>query len=186
MPNHLPRVFKIALIATLVLAIGLIIWWKVANHLESPSATNTAVAAQQPSAVAVAAVAVEQNKGSHELIDESRAARISINGNTRLVPANARGEYHRVVVPASTNITATVPFADAKLGEIIPVQAEDGGLLHGAAEQGKVTVDNDHRVTVDYQVSANDGLHRVTLRRGGESRVLEFWVGAEPPVVVRK
>jgi len=109
-----------------------------------------------------------------------------LDGTMHILPANVRGEYRRLIVPASATITASIPFAGAKSGELIAVQAEDGGLLHGSAAQGSASVDNEHKVTVAYQVSANDGMHRVTLRHGGESRVLEFWVGAEPTVIVRK
>lgn len=102
------------------------------------------------------------------------------------VISNVRGEFHRVPVPASTVITASVPFADAVPGESIRVQAEDGGLLQGRAAQGSVAVGSDHRASVAFQTAANDGLYRVTLRRGGECRVLQFWVGPEPPVLVRQ
>ncbi len=119
-------------------------------------------------------------------VDEMRVARVTVAGKTQVLAANVRGEFQRLTVPASATISASVPFAGAEPGEVIPVQAEDGGQLQGLAAQGMVIVDSDHKVALDYQVSADDGLHRVTLRRGGESRVLEFWVGAEPAVLVRK
>jgi hypothetical protein len=181
MLNHLPRVFRTALISTLVLAIGLIIWWKVEHNQEKSSAALTTDTAPQPSVVAV-----DQAQESPAPVDESRAAHITFNGVTRTVSANERDEYHRLIVPASTNLTAVVPFAEAEPGELIPVQADDGGLIQGLPVQGNATVDNNHKVTIAYQVPASDGMHRVTLRRGGEIKVLEFWVGPEAPVLVRK
>lgn len=117
--------------------------------------------------------------------NDPRAAQLTIAGQTRAVVPNVRGEFPRVLVSASAIIAASVPFPDARPGEKIAVQAEDGGALLDAATQGFVTIDATHGAPVKFKVSAHDGMHRVTLRRGGETRVLEFWVGAEPPVVVR-
>ena len=116
---------------------------------------------------------------------DPRAARIEVAGQVRVVAPNARGEFPRVVVPASSVIAVSVPFAGAQLGETLPVQSEDGALLLGEAASGVAVVDGQGAVPLTLRVAATDGLQRVTLRRGGEMRVLEFWVGAEPPVLVR-
>jgi hypothetical protein len=117
--------------------------------------------------------------------NDPRAAQLTIAGRTRAVVPNVRGEFPRVLVPASAIIVASVPFPDAQPGEKIAVQAEDGGALLDAAAQSFVTIDDAHRAPLQFKVSSQDGIHRVTLRRGGETRMLEFWVGAEPPAVVR-
>lgn len=116
---------------------------------------------------------------------DPRAARIEVAGQVRVVTPNARGEFPRVVVPASSVIAVSVPFAGAQPGELLPVQSEDGAVLLGAAAQGVALVAASGDVPLSLKVAATDGLQRVTLRRGGEMRVLEFWVGAEPHVLVR-
>ena len=180
-----PRPLKSTIVAVALLALGAIVWWKVAQQPTSSSAQQTANVSPR-SGTPPPTKTVDEKQEASAPIDELRAAHITFAGGTHVLAPNARGEFPRLIVPASATITATVPFAAAEAGEAIPVQAEDGGLLQGTAAQGNVTVDTEHKVSVAYQVSANDGLHRVTLRHGGESRVLEFWVGAEPPVLVRK
>ena len=104
------------------------------------------------------------------------------NVNSVLAP-NARGDYPRLSVSPSTIIVASVLFPDASPGERISIQAEDGGQLRGEAAKGFATIDDIRKANIEFQVSAHDGLYRVTLRRGGESRVLQFWVGPEAPVL---
>jgi len=113
------------------------------------------------------------------------AARVEVEGRILQVAPNPRGEFGRVQVPRSAVVRALVPFPSAAPNELIGVQAEDGGMLQGEASKGTVTVDAERRAAILFQAAAGDGLYRITLRRGGENRVLEFWVGPQPPVVVR-
>jgi len=171
------RAFCLAVIVVFVV-IGGIYWYT------RPTQTPSAVAEKIGASVSVTkAIAVQT---TNAVVNDPRAASITFDGATRLVVPNARGEFPRTIVPASSEIAASVPFAGAQPGEKIAVQAEDGGLLLGESAQGQIALDAQCRAPVRFKVSAYDGMHRVTLRRGGESRVLEFWVGAEPPVVVRK
>ena len=117
--------------------------------------------------------------------DNPRAAQIVFAGVRRVVVPNARGEFSRVGVPASAVIVATVPFPDSAPGSTIFLQAEDDGLLSGAASAGALVVGEDRRVTLEFRAAASDGIQRVTLRDGAETRLLEFWVGPEAPVLVR-
>lgn len=117
--------------------------------------------------------------------NDPRAALVNVDGESIRVLPNARGEYHRLRVPSAATITAAVPFPGANPGDVIDVETEDGGLLQGAGSQGTVVVNSARRAPVDYRAGGQDGLYRVTLRRGGETRVLEFWVGRPPPVAVR-
>jgi hypothetical protein len=117
--------------------------------------------------------------------NDPRAAQLTVDGHPRAVVANVRGEFPRVFVPASAIIAASVPFPDAQAGEKVAVQAEDGGALLNATAQGFVTIDDAHHASLQFKVSAHEGIHRVTLRRGSETHMLEFWVGPEQPVLAR-
>ena len=117
---------------------------------------------------------------------DPRTAQIRVGSVENEVIPNARGEFPRLLVAAEAEISADVPFPDALPGQHIYVQADDGGLLSGKAADGALIVDESRQVSLEFQTSAWDGLHRVTLRRGGDSRVLQFWVGPEPPVHIRE
>jgi len=117
---------------------------------------------------------------------DARAATIKIGENSRRVSPNLRGEFPRVLVNAEALITARVPFPDAQLGESIAVQAEDGGQIVGGGTTGSTTIAADGEALVEFRAAAFEGMNRVTVRRGAETRVLEFWVGAEPPIHIRQ
>jgi len=54
----------------------------------------------------------------------------------------------------------------------------DGGQLNGDGSGLKtVELEEGGKFTFTFQVTEQDGLHRVTLRRGKDVKVLEFWVG---------
>lgn len=170
--------------AVAALAVGGFVLWKWTRppHAEHDTKTATTVRPENPSGAASHAT----TPGSGDISIDPRVARIRFGATERFVAPNARGEFPRVPVPASAAITAAVPFPAAMPGEPISVQAEDGGVLAGPAAGGRVMIDDRHRAQIEFQTSALDGLHRVTLRRGSESRVLQFWVGPEPPVLVRQ
>ena len=65
------------------------------------------------------------------------------------------------------------------------ITAGSGTVRGRAALEGDVVIAGAGRARFEFRAAPNDGLNRVTLRRGGESRVLEFWVGVEPPALVR-
>ncbi|MGH7946415.1 MAG: hypothetical protein ACREF9_15605, partial [Opitutaceae bacterium] len=117
--------------------------------------------------------------------DDPRAAHLVIDGAMRVVAPNVRGEFTRVVIAPAAVIAASVPFPDAQPGEQLAIQAEDGGVFVTGGAEARVEITPDRQAHFQFQTSANDGLHRVTLRRGGESRVLQFWVGPEVPVIIR-
>jgi hypothetical protein len=175
-------------LAFALVLIGGGVCWFIAER--TPSAAHTsavgAAASANPANPTASDVRAQVATGiAAAVANAPRAAQLTVDGHPRAVVANVRGEFPRVLVPASAIIAASVPFPDAQPGEKIAVQAEDGGALLNATAQGFVTIDAAHCAPVQFKVSAHDGMHRVTLRRGGETRVLEFWVGTEPAVVVR-
>jgi hypothetical protein len=174
--------------AIALVLVGGSVCWFIAERTPSAAHTSAVGAAASanlanPTASDVRAQVVTGIAAT--VANDPRAAQLTVDGLPRAVVANVRGEFRRVLVPASAIIAASVPFPDAQPGEKIAVQAEDGGSLLDTAAQGFVTIDAAHHAPVQFKVSAHDGIHRVTLRRGGETRVLEFWVGPEQPVLVR-
>jgi hypothetical protein len=182
-----PKMRGIVSSGILILAVCALVWValprKSTDRASAPGVDK--ISAVQPSVTVATAQAQSSTSAVAAIMKDPRAAMLRIDGVSRAVVPNVRGEFPRVLVPASAIVAASVPFPEARPGEKIAVQAEDGGALLDAAAQGFVTIDAAHRAPVQFKVSAHDGIHRVTLRRGGETRVLEFWVGAEQPILAR-
>jgi hypothetical protein len=175
-------------LAIALVLVGGGVCWFIAERTTSAAHTSAVGAAASanpanPTASGVHAPAAAVTTAA--AANDPRAAQLTIAGQTRAVVPNVRGEFPRFLVHASATIAASVPFPDAQPGEKIAVQAEDGGALLDAAAMGFVTIDDAHHASLQFKVSAHVGIHRVTLRRGSETHVLEFWVGTEPTVIVR-
>lgn len=114
---------------------------------------------------------------------DPQVARVRVGLKEEEVSHNALGEFPRLPVPINTDITADVIFTETKLGDVIHALADDGGIIIVDAS-GALSADDDGRVRIRFKPSAYEGLQRVTLRHGAQRRVLQFWVGPEPPVSV--
>ena len=183
-----PRVRNFFLVATaLGLAGAALVWqWPFEPAPAAPpipTKDNAAAVAEpaSPSAAASASVAT-----AAPVPLDPTAATLRFAGRQVAVRATARGEFSRVLVAPSTLVVVDLPFPGAVPGEVLPIQAEDGGTLVAGVNVGQTTVGDDGRARFEFRSAPHDGLNRVTLRRGGESRVLEFWVGPEAPVLVRR
>lgn len=170
--------------ATLLLCAGLAIFYWSGREPDQPIASPSAVPVEtEGSSLPQTLASAEPAEAK---ISDPRAAHLTFAGQQRVVVPNPRGEFPRVSVPASTVVAATVPFPNARPGETVRVQSEDGGTLQVPSGDGMAMVDSNRQVPVEFQVSDVDGIQRITLHRGSERRVLEFWVGPEAPVLVRR
>jgi hypothetical protein len=178
---------KLIRLASLIIFAGALIGWVWWQMQQKPVASASSVA-PAPSSAATA------DKSLHVIAPVAarageplpvNAVRYTIEGQTVAALANDRGEFSRVYTPASALIEIDTPVPGAEVGERLPVQAEDGGLLAAGVENGFVAVSEPGRARFAYRVAAHDGMHRVTLRRGGASRVFEFWVGEDPEPIDR-
>lgn len=155
-----PKMRGIVLSGILILAVCALVWValprKSADRASAPGVDKTS--AVQSSGTVATAQAQPSRSEVASIMKDPRAAMLRIDGVPRAVVSNVRGEFSRVLVPASAIIAASVPFAGAQPGEKIAVQAENGGALLDAAFQGFVTIDEAHRAPVQFKVSAHEGI----------------------------
>ncbi|MCC5834617.1 MAG: hypothetical protein JJU20_07780 [Opitutales bacterium] len=115
-------------------------------------------------------------------ISDDRIGSVVVNDSSYTLAANPRGEFPRFYVDSGGRVEGTVTFSTAVPGSHISIDADDGGYLD--ANTG--TLNEDRRVSFQLELPNHEGAHRVTLRNGSETRTFEFWVGEEPPVIVRR
>ena len=114
--------------------------------------------------------------------NRSRHGEIVYQGERYATAANVRGEFPRFYVDPDTSVAATAHFPNLAPGAVITLDAADGGRLNTR----RIDLDDQQQVLFEFDLPRHDGAHRVTLRHGIETRTFEFWVGEEPPVVVRR
>ncbi len=116
---------------------------------------------------------------TNEMGGTRAAAKVKVgNKNFNLSP-NEVGMFPRVLVPANGKIQISVAYPEGTPNDPLVIQAEDGGLLDNGTvvKQGKL--DSNKVISFEFQTNAQDGVYRVTLRKGTDEKRLDFWVGEE-------
>ena len=91
--------------------------------------------------------------------------------------------FERVRVEPGETVPIAVAWPNAMPGERVVAVVEDGGQMEGG-ERVKVLVLDERRMgRFEFTTALEPGLYRVTLRRVGETKTVELWVGAELPLV---
>lgn len=169
----------------LIVIVGVVVWRNCVTRFAAPATSTVRSDRVHPSggqfgwAESASVAAPTATAGSAQAV-------VQCGGRRWRSSPNARGEFARLYLPPSAQIVASVTFPAGKPGDVILVQAEDGGALQIESGRGSVMLDGAKQAHVAFQAGANDGLYRVTMRRGAVTRVLEFWVGTQPPVLVRR
>lgn len=65
-------------------------------------------------------------------------------------------------------------------GDLVTVQAEDGGLINGGPPIAQMRLDEAKSLRFAFTSTLEGGIYRVTLRNGFDEKRLEFWGGPEP------
>ena len=101
---------------------------------------------------------------------------VEVNGESYELSVNQIGYFQRVYALPEQKIPVVVNCPDGFAGEYVMVSMEDGGLLETGRMAKAVQLDDQKQVAFTAQMSGNAGIHRVSLRRGGDLKVLDFWV----------
>jgi hypothetical protein len=115
----------------------------------------------------------------------AQSAVVRVEAGERAVDcrANELGVFERVRVEPGETVPIAVAWPNAMPGERVVAVVEDGGQMEGG-ERVKVLVLDERRMgRFEFTTALEPGLYRVTLRRVGETKTVELWVGAELPLV---
>ena len=73
-----------------------------------------------------------------------------------------------------------VEFPGGSEGELVIVQAEDGGQIDQSAVVARKHLDANGTLQFSFTSTLEGGLYRITLRKGFDEKRLEFWGGNDP------
>ena len=119
---------------------------------------------------------------TRECPGEMVAAMVNASGRKYSLTPNQVGNFDRVRVQPQEKIPVTISYPGGVAGETVVIQAEDGGQFEDGGMAREVQLDAQRTLAFLFQVTNEPGEHRVTLRKGNDVKVLEFWVGEELPV----
>ena len=116
-------------------------------------------------------------------VSGASSARVHAGDRILELTPDQTGNFPSVPVSAGARVPVQVLFASGQQGDVVAVQAEDGGRLPNGTIFQTVTLDEDRVASFVFQVTEQNGTHRVSLQQGGDLKVLDFWVG--PPLGTR-
>lgn len=111
---------------------------------------------------------------------DNPVAVIATGETQRTLSSNQVGQFPRVYTRASSDVSARITYPEGQPGERVIVEVLDGGVLSPDTVMAKAfTLDASGSFDLNYTLSANDGTHRLALRKGTDVKMLEFWVGQD-------
>lgn len=99
--------------------------------------------------------------------------------------ANAVGAYRRINVRPKEKTSVELVFPGGREGDVVIVSAMDGGRVNGKSGGNKLALDKTGRVGFNFEVNEERGIYRLLVRRGQDSKVVEFWAGEPLPLNAR-
>ncbi len=99
------------------------------------------------------------------------------------VEPNQAGFFDRVsnIRPGAV-IPITVLYPQGRKGEKVVVLVQDGGSLEKEKKVEELTLDSRREISFRFRATSSPGLFRIMLRKGNDEKVINLWVGEEPPV----
>ena len=99
------------------------------------------------------------------------------------VGVSQAGEYPRIYTAPKESVEVRLLFQDSKPGSKVAVSVQDGGALHTGTSSALMSLDELGQLAFGFNVSRNEGIHRVSFTTtGGEVKTLNFWAGEPNPV----
>jgi hypothetical protein len=102
-------------------------------------------------------------------------------GNTRYnLSPNQIGVFPRVAgLEPHQTLPVEVSYRNASPGDKVVVEAEDGGHFDNKKVVKVADVGSNKSIQFDFTTGSEEGVYRITLRKGADVKTLDFWVGAE-------
>lgn len=98
----------------------------------------------------------------------------------RPLPSNAIGYFERVAnIQPKERVPVEIAYRNGRRGEKVEIIALDGGVFDNGKKVKVVQLDNQKKLSFNFQVSNSLGIYRVALRKGADTKIVQLWVGAE-------
>lgn len=151
------------------------------SNLVTAAAPLPAGSTSPRSAGIPASSAAQRNAADLGGLELTAQVQVGKNDLQTLTP-NELGLFPRVVVGAKSKIQITAAYPGAAEGEQVVISAEDGGQLDNGKPVMIAALGANGVANFNFTTSADEGVFRVTLRKGADEKQFDFWVGPEPQI----
>lgn len=102
------------------------------------------------------------------------AAGAYIGTNAKRLLPSEYGLFPSQAIGFNDTVSVKVEFPSGSAGDLVIVQAEDGGQIDGIAPVARKTLDSQRALAFTFTSTAEGGIYRITLRNGFDEKRLEF------------
>ena len=116
-------------------------------------------------------------------------ATVETGSKTHHLQSNDDDRFGRVYLQPQEIVKVEIQYSEGQEGERTVLSVEDGGFLNntvGATDGDKrvlgMALSSDGKLSFQFTAGSDRGLYRVTLKKGLDTKTLDFWVGEPLPV----
>ena len=133
--------------------------------------------------LALAALSLPAFAQSQGISGERCYARITFNRKPFNINPNQVGTFHPTIdgFRAQTQIKLEVIYPSGQADQKVTLTALEGGTLGNGLETQDLTLDSLKTASFTFATGAGRGLYRVSVLKGTDEKILEFWVGEKMP-----
>ncbi|MCG3148843.1 MAG: hypothetical protein PCFJNLEI_02292 [Verrucomicrobiae bacterium] len=112
-----------------------------------------------------------------DLPDPVATATIRVGDQTFRERSNEHGVFNVIRIQERQQVALEVAFGAGDPGQRVVAMVEDGGTLRDGQRVLPMQLDAQLKVAFDFTASENRGVYRIRLRRGTETKMVQFWAG---------
>lgn len=140
----------------------------------------------KPNPNALLLISSSSGKRPNYIGGELAAANILVGGKAYSMQPNQVGDFGRLVMEANTSATVQIAYPQASPQDPVIIEVMDGGLLGNGKDVQMTQLDGTSGVTFQFQSGTQQGIYRVNLVQGSDTKVIDFWVGPLPQVAAAR
>lgn len=117
--------------------------------------------------------------GVPEVRGEMAIATIETDGQRRELRPNQIGEFPRVAAVVQQSIPLAISYPEGEPNQEVAVTVQDGGRIDEGQIARLLKLDTNRSIAFSFVTGQNDGIYRVSLRKGADTKTFSVWVGPE-------
>lgn len=119
--------------------------------------------------------------------NETAVCTITIGNKTYTPKLNEGGRFNRIYhIPAGAAIPVEIFYPGGTAGEKLIFAAEDGGSFDNGKAVQVIELSSEKKINIIFHVTNDEGLFRITVRKGNDIKTIQLWAGNDPSVKKQK
>ena len=106
-------------------------------------------------------------------------AKVQVGQRRYELTPNQVGSFQRIYLPPKAKVPIEVSYPSGQPGDKVSAAIDDGGQVGNGQRVLALQLDGQRKVGFDFTAGEGAGIYRVTMRKVGDVKNLEFWVGPE-------